>query len=141
MKEVHLSDGAMQAVRDDLVRGADGELTAGSKYIAKALDEVEWLRGREESLQLELRLGEAEARNQEARFREVFEERDAARAEVKRLTKEMTRSEHDCGHCGNPAENTERREMFGAMRTACSRCGKWWTTDSPHPNDESKEGE
>ena len=59
MKEIHLSDGAMNAVREDLERGPGGELTAGSKYIGKALDEVLWLRDREARLMA--RVAELEA--------------------------------------------------------------------------------
>lgn len=41
----HLSDGAMQSMRDDLAEAKTGEpMTLAWNYVSKALDEIEWLR-------------------------------------------------------------------------------------------------
>lgn len=47
-----LSDGAIQALRADLAEAKAGEpMTLAWGYVSKALDEIEWLRGREAELE------------------------------------------------------------------------------------------
>jgi len=55
MKEAHLSDGAIAALREDLAE-AEPRVPAvlAWGYVSKALDEIEWLRSRE--LELEARV-------------------------------------------------------------------------------------
>ena len=51
----HLSDGAIASLREDLAEAKDGEpMVLAWGYVAKALDEIAWLRAREAELESQL---------------------------------------------------------------------------------------